>query len=131
MDLLAAPYDDSRRRPDRGGRGGRGDHEIEWSVRCLRGSTSCGANLADGATSRNALGLAHSVKPSVVDCVVALIGRFRKCVAKWHWGERDANLDLHVESHLYQVGAFDLPGLRAAHHADRQAKPEAQGAGNI
>ena len=130
MDLLAAPYHDSRRRPDRSGRRRRGDHEVEWSVRRLCGSTSRGANLADGPSSRNALDLAHSIKPSVIDRVVALIGWVHERVAKWPWSECNAHLDFQVEC-AYQVGAFDLRRLPAAHNADRQTKPEAQGAGDI
>ena len=130
MDLLAASYHDSRRRPDRGGRGSRGDHEIEWSVRGICGSTTCGANGADGASSRHVLDITHSVKPSV-DRIVALIGGVHERVAKWPWDARNTDLDLQADFHAYQVGAFDLRRLRAAHDIDRQANPEAQGAGNI
>lgn len=131
MDLLATSHHDSRRRTDRGGRGSRGDHEIEWSVRGICGSTSCGANRADGASSRHVLdSLAHSGKPSIVNRV-ALTAGVRERVAKWPSGERNADLDLQADSHADQVGAFDLRWLRAAHHTNGQAKPEAQGAGDI
>lgn len=126
MDLLAASHHDSRRRPDRGGRGSCDDHEIERSVRGICGSASC------GASSRHVLdNLAHSGKPSVVDRVVTLTDGVHGRVAKWPSGERNADLDFQADSHADQVGAIEVQSLRAARHTHRPAKPEAQGVGNI
>src|SRR5919107_1392523 len=117
MDLLAASYHDSRRRPDRGGRGSRGDHEIEWSVRGICGSTTCGANGADGASSRHVLDITHSVKPSV-DRIVALIGGVHGRVAKWAWGagnicalgDQRRGRGLRGDRRLQELPAEDLFG---------------------